>query len=284
MSSLLHDENIHLAPRHTPHKLLTRPLTVAVLNLMPMKEMTETDLLRLISNSSLPVDIELLFTSSHVSKNTPKSHLEAFYHTFDEVRDKHYDGLIVTGAPVEQIPFEEVDYWPELTQIFDWARTNVLSTLYICWGALAGLYYHYGIPKRLLAEKLSGVYPHRMCNSREPLFRGFDDHFYVPHSRFSYADRRDIEAVKELEIISDSDYSGVYVVKGLEGREFFITGHSEYSPKTLDFEYRRDMAKGLHPRIPKNYYLDDNPAMEPIVRWRAHANLLFTNWINYYCR
>ncbi len=261
---------------------LTSPLRIAIVNLMPVKTMTETDLLRLISNSPLPVEIDLVTPATHQSKNTPPEHIKAFYTTFDSIRHRHYDGLIVTGAPVEKIPFEQVDYWPELTRIFDWARTSVNSTLYICWAGLAGLYYHYGVTKHVIDRKISGVFPHTVTDPLHPIFRGFDDVFFVPHSRFSEVRRSDIEKVPELTILSESPDSGIYMVGAGQGREFFITGHSEYSPLTLDFEYRRDCAKGMNPAIPANYYPADDPSRPPIVRWRAHANLLFSNWIHYF--
>ena len=278
----LREENIFVIDEQRASSQDIRPLRIAILNLMPLKIMTETDLLRLISNTPLQVELDFIDTDSHVSKNTPREHIETFYKTFDEVRHNNYDGLIITGAPVEKVDFESVDYWDELTQIFDWAKKHVTSTLYICWAALAGLYHHYGIPKYVLDRKISGVFKHRIDDELNPIFRGFDDVFYVPHSRFSEVRREDIENVKELKIIAESDESGIYMVMARGGREFFITGHSEYSPYTLDFEYRRDLEKGMTPSIPANYYLDDNPANPPIVRWRSHANLLFTNWLNYF--
>ncbi len=278
----LREENIFVIDEQRASSQDIRPLRIAILNLMPLKIMTETDLLRLISNTPLQVELDFIDTDSHVSKNTPREHIETFYKTFDEVRHNNYDGLIITGAPVEKVDFESVDYWDELTQIFDWAKKHVTSTLYICWAALAGLYHHYGIPKYVLDRKISGVFKHRIDDELNPIFRGFDDVFYVPHSRFSEVRREDIEKVKELKIIAESDESGIYMVMARGGREFFITGHSEYSPYTLDFEYRRDLEKGMNPSIPANYYLDDNPANPPIVRWRSHANLLFTNWLNYF--
>lgn len=275
-------ENIFVLDRHRAESQDIRPLRIAILNLMPLKIMTETDLLRLLSNSPLQIEIDFIDMESHNSLNTPGEHIEAFYQSFPAIRQRTYDGLIITGAPVEKIDFECVDYWPELIEVMDWARTHVTSTLYICWAALAGLYHHYGIPKHVLDRKISGVFPHYVLDRRNPIFRGFDDIFYVPHSRFSEVRRQDIEQVADLSIISESPESGIYMVAGRGGREFFITGHSEYSPRTLDFEYRRDLAKGLNPTIPANYYTDNNPDLEPIVRWRSHANLLFTNWLNYF--
>ena len=278
----LREENIFVIDEQRASSQDIRPLRIAILNLMPLKIMTETDLLRLISNTPLQVELDLIDTDSHVSKNTPREHIEAFYKTFEEVKHNNYDGLIITGAPVEKVDFETVDYWEELTRIFDWAKTHVTSTLYICWAALAGLYHHYGIPKYVLDHTISGVFKHRIDDELNPIFRGFDDVFYVPHSRFSEVRREDIEKAPDLKIIAESDESGIYMVMARGGREFFITGHSEYSPGTLDFEYRRDLEKGMNPAIPANYYLDDNPDNQPIVRWRSHANLLFSNWLNYF--
>ncbi len=275
-------ENIFVIDEQRASSQDIRPLRIAILNLMPLKIMTETDLLRLLSNTPLQIELDFIDMDSHVSKNTPREHIDMFYKRFDDIRDKNYDGLIITGAPVEKVDFESVDYWSELTGIFRWARTHVTSTLYICWAALAGLYYHYGIPKYVLDRKISGVFPHRILDPQNPIFRGFDDMFYVPHSRFSEVRREDISMVPDLRIISESDESGIYIVSARGGREFFITGHSEYSPYTLDFEYRRDLEKGMNPDIPAHYYACDDPCREPVVRWRSHANLLFTNWLNYF--
>ena len=278
----LRSENIFVIDEQRASSQDIRPLRIAILNLMPLKIMTETDLLRLISNTPLQIELDFIDTDSHVSKNTPREHIETFYKKFDDIKHNNYDGLIITGAPVEKVDFEEVDYWEELTEIFDWAKKHVTSTLYICWAALAGLYYHYGIPKYVLDKKISGVFTHRIDDELNPIFRGFDDVFYVPHSRYSEVRRIDIEKVPELKIIAESDESGVYMVMARGGREFFITGHSEYSPGTLDFEYHRDLEKGINPAIPANYYLNDDPTQQPIVRWRSHANLLFSNWLNYF--
>lgn len=278
----LRNENIFVIEEQRASAQDIRPLKIAILNLMPLKIMTETDLLRLISNTPLQIEIDFLEPDGHVSKNTPREHIEAFYQKFDDIRHDNYDGFIVTGAPVEKVDFEQVDYWPQLREIFDWARTHVTSTLYICWAALAGLYHHYGIPKYVLDKKVSGVFKHTVNDCMNPIFRGFDDIFYVPHSRYSEVRKEDIVKKPELKIIAESSQSGVYIVMARNGREFFITGHSEYSPMTLDFEYRRDLEKGLNPQIPDNYYLDNNPDNPPIVRWRSHANLLFTNWLNYF--
>ena len=278
----LREENIFVIDEQRASSQDIRPLRIAILNLMPLKIMTETDLLRLISNTPLQVELDFIDTDSHVSKNTPREHIETFYKKFEEVKHNNYDGLIITGAPVEKVDFEEVDYWEELTEIFAWAKKHVTSTLYICWAALAGLYYHYGVPKYVLDKKISGVLKHRIDDDLNPIFRGFDDMFYVPHSRYSEVRREDIDKVPALKIIAESAESGIYMVMARGGREFFITGHSEYSPGTLDFEYRRDLEKGINPEIPVNYYENDNPDNPPIVRWRSHANLLFSNWLNYF--
>lgn len=278
----LKTENIFVIDEQRASSQDIRPLRIAILNLMPLKIMTETDLLRLLSNTPLQIELDFIDTDSHVCKNTPREHIETFYKSFDDIRHNNYDGFIVTGAPVEKVDFDEVDYWDELCDIFEWAKTHVTSTLYICWAAFAGLFYHYGVPKHVIEHKISGVFKHHILDPMNPIFRGFDDEFFVPHSRFSEVRRTDIEKVPELSIISESDDAGVYVVMARGGREFFITGHSEYSPRTLDFEYHRDLDKGMNPSIPANYYKNDDPTQEPIVRWRSHANLLFTNWLNYF--
>lgn len=278
----LREENIFVIDEQRASSQDIRPLRIGILNLMPLKIMTETDLLRLISNTPLQIELDLIDTASHVSRNTPREHVEEFYKTFEDIRQQNYDGFIITGAPVEKVDFEEVDYWQELCEIFDWARTHVTSTLYICWAAFAGLYHYYGVPKHVIDRKISGVFPHHISDPKNPIFRGFDDEFYVPHSRFSEVRREEIERVDGLDIIAESDESGVYMVMARNGREFFITGHSEYSPGTLDFEYRRDLEKGMNPHVPVHYYVDDDPAKGPIVRWRSHANLLFSNWLNYF--
>ncbi len=278
----LRNENIFVIDEQRASSQDIRPLKIAILNLMPLKIMTETDLLRLLSNTPLQIEIDFIEPDGHVSKNTPREHIDAFYKKFDDIKEDNYDGFIITGAPVEKVDFEEVDYWQQLTEIFSWARTHVTSTLYICWAALAGLYYHYGVKKYVLDRKISGVFKHYIDDPRNPIFRGFDDEFYVPHSRYSEVRKEDILPIADLKIISESDESGVYMVMGRGGREFYITGHSEYSPMTLDFEYHRDLEKGLNPHVPDNYYVDDDPGKKPIVRWRSHANLLFTNWLNYF--
>ncbi|MDR2042456.1 MAG: homoserine O-succinyltransferase [Tannerella sp.] len=259
-----------------------RPLRVAVLNLMPLKIKTETDLTRLLSNSPLQVEIDFLKIREHRSKHTPMEHMEAFYRNFDEVEERYYDGMIVTGAPVEQMPFEEVTYWEELKRIFGWARTHVTSSIYICWAAQAGLYHFYGIPKYDLPAKMFGVFRHTVHNPCLPIFRGFDDVFYVPHSRHTELRREDILRTPALTLLSESREAGVYMVMARGGREFFVTGHSEYAPNTLHDEYVRDLDKGLPIVLPANYYPDDNPGKPPLMRWRSHANMLFINWLNYY--
>lgn len=275
-------ENIFIMGERRASTQDIRPLRIAVLNLMPLKLMTETDLLRLISNTPLQIELDLIDIGTHVSRNTPREHIEAFYKRFEDVRSNFYDGFIITGAPVERVDFEEVDYWEDLTKIFDWVRTHATSTIYICWAAFAGLYHHYGIKKHVLDHKISGVFPHKSNAPHNPIFRGFDDTFHVPHSRYSQLDADEISRNEELSILADSPESGVYMVMARNGREFFITGHSEYSPHTLDFEYHRDLNKGLNPTIPAHYYINDDPEAGPIVKWRSHANLLFTNWLNYF--
>ena len=259
-----------------------RPLKLLILNLMPLKIVTETDLLRLISNTPLQIELDLMNVSGHISRNTPIEHIDTFYKDFNDIRNQNYDGMIITGAPVEKLHFEEVDYWNELVEIFDWAHKHVTSTLYICWAALAGLYHFYQIPKYPLEKKLFGVFAHHKHDEKNPIFRGFDDIFHVPHSRYSEVRKADIEKNEALTILSESEEAGVYMVMARGGRAFFITGHSEYSALTLDIEYRRDKAKGLDIAVPRNYYPGDNPQNRPIVNWRGHANLLFTNWLNYF--
>lgn len=279
---VLTGENIFVMTETRARTQDIRPLKIALLNLMPTKIATETQLLRLIGNTPLQVDITFIHMQSHESKNTPGEHLLKFYNTFNEIRHMRFDGLIITGAPVELLPFEEVDYWDELTAIMDWSLRNVYSTFYICWGAQAGLYHHYGIPKHSLPEKLSGVYRHRVAKKNEMLLRGFDECFYVPHSRYTEVRREDIEKVPGLEILSESDEAGIYIVLAKNGRQVFATGHSEYDPMTLKYEYERDLGRGLNPKPPRNYFRNDDPEEYPMVRWRAHANLLFANWLNYY--
>jgi len=259
-----------------------RPLKVALLNLMPIKIDTETDFIRLLSDSPLQIEIDLLKMQTHNSKNTSKEHLAAFYKNFEDIRQSNYDGMIITGAPIELLDFEAVDYWDELTGIMDWAARHIASTLYICWGAQAGLYHFHGIPKYPLGRKKFGVFKHTVNRPNIPLFRGFDDEFYAPHSRHTEIRREDILKVPALKILSESAEAGVYVVMAREGREIFVVGHSEYAPNTLHTEYFRDLGKNLPIDVPVNYYVDDNPQKEIRVRWRAHAHLLFKNWLEYY--
>lgn len=279
---LLKKENIFVIDNTRAEGQDIRPLRIVILNLMPLKITTETDLVRLLSNTPLQIEISFMKLRSHTPKNTPIEHMKAFYKDFELMRDERFDGMIITGAPVEQMPFEEVSYWPEVSEIFDWARTHVTSTLYICWAAQAGLYRHYGIPKHELPAKMFGIFEHHVNNPLLPIFRGFDDVFYVPHSRHTEIRREDIEKCSELDIVAESNEAGVYMVMARNGREIFVTGHSEYSPYTLDAEYRRDLDKGLPIEMPKNYYRNNDPSLPPLVRWRAHANLLFSNWLNYY--
>ena len=278
----LRKENIFVMDSERAQSQEIRPLKIVVLNLMPLKITTETDLVRLLSNSPLQIEVDFLRLKSHTSKNTPIEHMMAFYKDLDEIQKSNYDGMIITGAPVELLEFEDVKYWKELTGIFEWAHKHVTSTLYICWAAQAGLFHFYGVPKYPLPEKMFGVFEHKTNNSLNPIFRGFDDVFYVPHSRHTEIRREDILKVPELTLLSESEKSGVYMVMARNGRDFFITGHSEYSANTLDTEYKRDVKKGLPIKLPENYYRDNDPKNEPLVRWRSHANLLFTNWLNYF--
>lgn len=278
----LEEENVFVMGEKRAMHQDIRPLRIAILNLMPTKIATETQLLRLLSNSALQVDITLLHMESHESKNTPTDHLLNHYDSFEDVKDQKFDGLIITGAPVEHLPFEEVDYWPELQKVLDWKETHVYSTFHICWGAQAGLYHRHGVPKYPLPAKMFGVFPHLVMKSHEPLLRGFDDEFYAPHSRHTEIRVDDVERVADLDILSLSEEAGVYVVASKDRRQFYITGHSEYDPLTLKSEYDRDVNKGLPIHVPKNYYPSDNPALPPVVRWRGHASLLFSNWLNYY--
>lgn len=279
---VLNSENIFVMTETRAITQDIRPLKLLILNLMPLKIDTETQLSRMLGNTPLQIEIELLKTNTYESKNTSAEHLLSFYKTFDEVRDRKFDGLIITGAPVEQMEFEEVEYWDELCEIMEWSKKNVTSTFHICWGAQAGLYYHYGIKKYPLEKKLFGVYPHTVEYKKSILMRGFDDTFYVPHSRHTTVKREDIEAVPELKILSTSPEAGVYAVSSKNGRQIFITGHSEYDPGTLRKEYLRDKNLGLPIEIPENYFPDNDDAKEPVSTWRAHANLLYTNWLNYF--
>ena len=281
-ASTLQQENIFVMTQTRALTQDIRPLEIVLLNLMPTKITTETQLTRLLGNTPLQVHLELMHTTSHKSRNVSQEHLLSFYKTFDELKDRKFDGMVITGAPVEQMDFEDVDYWEELCQIMEWSKTHVHSTFHICWGAQAGLYYHYGIPKRQLEEKLFGVFPHRADYKRAILLRGFDDTFYVPHSRHTTVLREDIEAAGGLKILASSPEAGVYAVMNKAGRQIFITGHSEYDPETLRTEYLRDKNAGLTIRIPENYFPEDDDSREPMVRWRGHANLLFSNWLNYF--
>lgn len=278
----LQSENIFVMTEKRAVSQDIRPLRIAIFNLMPTKVTTETQLMRALSNSPLQVEVVLLHASSHVSKNTSQSHLESFYKTFDDVKDEKFDGLIITGAPVELLDFKEVDYWDELTCVMDWSKTHVTSTFYICWAAQAGLYYHYGIPKYVLPEKLFGIFKHSVKRPRAKLLSGFDDEFYAPHSRYTTVLKEDIKKIPELNILASSKEAGVYLVASKDGKNIFVTGHSEYDADTLHKEYLRDMESGLNTKIPKNYYKDDNPKNPVKVNWRAHSNLLFVNWLNYY--
>lgn len=278
----LKHENIFVLGDERANSQDIRPLRIVVLNLMPLKITTETDLIRLLSNSPLQLDIQFMKVKAHTSKNTPIEHMQAFYRDFEKMADEKFDGMIITGAPVEHLEYEQVTYWEEISGIFQWARTHVTSTLYICWAAQAGLYYHYGVPKYPLPEKMFGIFPQVPLQPSLPIFRGFDDVFYMPHSRHTELRREDILAVPELSLIAESPMSGVSMVMARGGREIFITGHSEYSPYTLDTEYKRDLGKGLPIQKPYNYYTNDDSTQPPLVTWRAHGNLLFQNWLNYY--
>ncbi|MBM7565327.1 homoserine O-acetyltransferase MetA [Paenibacillus sacheonensis] len=279
---ILTEENIFVMDESVAYHQDIRPLRIAILNLMPTKEVTETQLLRLIGNTPLQVEVVLLHPKTHLSKNTSAQHLESFYKTFDDIKHEYYDGMIITGAPVETLPFEEVNYWEELKDIMDWSARKVTSTFHICWGAQAGLYHHYGIPKYDLADKMFGVFPHEVDKREVPLMRGFDEQFFVPQSRHTEVRREDVEAVNDLDILSSSPDAGVYIAASRNGRQIFVTGHSEYDPSSLKAEYDRDVAKGMDIAIPKNYYPNDDPSRQPRSTWRAHANLLFSNWLNYY--
>ncbi len=279
---ILKKENIFVMNESRAHTQMVRPLKIVVLNLMPLKITTETDLIRLLSNTPLQMEITFMKLKSHTPKNTPIEHMMMFYKDFDILKQQKWDGMIVTGAPIEQLKFEDVEYWEEIKDIFDWARTHVTSTLYICWAAQAGLYHFYGVPKYPLPSKMFGIFAQTPLQPELPIFRGFDDVFMMPHSRHTEVRHDDIEAEKELTIISESPESGVSMVMARNGREFFITGHLEYAPDTLDKEYRRDFGKRNDVSVPVNYYRDDDPAKGPLVTWRSHANLLFFNWINYY--
>lgn len=278
----LADENIFVMTEKRAITQDIRPLKIVLLNLMPKKIETETQISRILGNTPLQIELTLIRTKTHMSKNVSKEHLLSFYKTFDEIKNQKFDGMIITGAPVEMLPFEEVDYWDELCEIMDWSVKNVHSTLHICWGAQAGLYHHFGIKKYKMDEKLFGVFPHTCDYPTSMLLRGFDNVFYAPHSRYTYVKREEIEKCNDLRILASSKEAGVHIVSKIGGRQFFVMGHSEYDPLTLDSEYRRDVSAGLDTALPKNYYIDNDPANGPLVNWRAHGNLLFTNWLNYF--
>lgn len=280
--TILESENIFLMDENRADVQDIRPLQIAILNLMPIKEDTETQLLRALSNTPLQIDVTFLAIASHVSKNTSASHLNKFYKSFCDVRSQNFDGLIITGAPLEQMEFEQVTYWDELTAIMKWSETHVTSTLHICWGAQAGLYFHYGIEKYFLPEKLSGIYQQQVLNRKIPIVRGFDDIFLAPHSRYTGNRKEDIVKNPDLTIVAESEAAGPFLVMAEGGKRIFVMGHPEYDRMTLDQEYKRDVGKGLNPAIPKNYYTNDDSSMHPHLTWRAHANTLYTNWLNYY--
>ncbi len=278
----LENENIFVMDETRAMHQDIRPLKVCILNLMPLKEETELQLLRVLSNTPLQIDVSFMTLKSHVSLNTSASHLNKFYITYDDVKEEKFDGLIITGAPVEQMAFEEVDYWEELCRIMDWSKSNVTSTLHICWGAQAGLYYHFGLQKKSLDKKISGIFEHRVRNRKEPLVRGFDDYFYAPHSRYTEVTKEDVYACEELKVLAESEEAGIYIAMSGEGKQIFITGHPEYDRVTLKNEYIRDCGRGLNPEIPKHYFPDDDPEKEPFLQWRSHSINLYSNWLNYY--
>lgn len=279
---VLEDENIFIMDENRAISQEIRPLQIAILNLMPLKEATEVQLMRSLSNTPLQFDITFLTTASYVGTNTAASHLDKFYQTFDDVKDKRFDGLVITGAPVERMEFEEVGYWEELTQIMEWSKEAVTSTLHICWGAQAGLYYHYGLPKRLLDSKISGIFKHEVKHRKNPLVRGLDDVFWAPHSRYTEVPLDEIKKKKELTVLAESKEAGAFLVMAQDGKQIFVLGHPEYDRLTLDEEYKRDLAKGIEVTMPKNYYPDDDPTQRPLLTWRAHANAIYTNWLNYF--
>ena len=279
---VLEDENIFIMDENRAISQEIRPLQIAILNLMPLKEATEVQLMRSLSNTPLQFDITFLTTASYVGTNTASSHLDKFYQTFDDVKDKRFDGLVITGAPVERMEFEEVGYWEELTQIMEWSKEAVTSTLHICWGAQAGLYYHYGLPKRLLDSKISGIFKHEVKHRKNPLVRGLDDVFWAPHSRYTEVPLDEIKKKKELTVLAESKEAGAFLVMAQDGKQIFVLGHPEYDRLTLDEEYKRDLAKGIEVTMPKNYYPDDDPTQRPLLTWRAHANAIYTNWLNYF--
>ena len=282
VKEILEQENIFVMDEYRAAHQQIRPISIGLLNLMPLKEDTELQILRSLSNTPLQVDVTFVRVSSHVSKNTSTSHIYKFYESFENIKNKKFDGFIITGAPVEQMPFEEVDYWNELKEIMEWTKTNVTSTLHLCWGAQAGIYYHYGIDKVMLSEKKFGVFPHHVRDRKIPLVRGFDDIFYAPHSRHTEVPLKELEADDRIRILADSDEAGVFLCMAEEGKQVFVMGHPEYDRMTLDTEYKRDCAKGLDIQIPVNYYPDNNPDNKPNLLWRSHANTLYSNWMNYY--
>lgn len=281
-AKILAGENIFVMDERRAMSQDIRPLQIGILNLMPNKIATETQLSRLLGNTPLQVEVELIQVSTHKAKNVSEEHMLKFYKTFSEIKDRKFDGFIITGAPVEKMDYTEVNYWDELCEIMEWTKTNVHSTFHICWGAQAALYYHYGIEKRLLPEKLSGVYSHRVVHKNPMLLRGFDDEFFVPHSRHTTVDIEDVKKHPEIKILAVSDKAGLYAAATDEGRQIFITGHSEYDKNTLSDEYFRDKAAGMNPHIPENYFPDDDVTREPVVKWRSHANLIYSNWLNYF--
>ncbi|MCI8925366.1 MAG: homoserine O-succinyltransferase [Lachnospiraceae bacterium] len=279
---ILENENIFVMDEYRAMHQDIRPLQICILNLMPVKQDTELQLLRVLSNTPLHIDVSFMKMNSHVSLNTPIHHLNRFYNTFNELRNRRFDGLIITGAPVEQIPFEEVDYWPELCEIMEWTKDHVTSTFHICWGAQAGLYYHYGMEKVMLPEKLFGVFEHKVMNRKIPLVRGFDDYFYIPHSRHTAVRSEEIHACSDLTVLAESEEAGVFLCMTEGGKQIFIMGHPEYDRYTLHNEYIRDKEKGLPIKIPKNYYPEDDDTKKPALQWRSHSNDLYSNWLNYY--
>ncbi len=279
---IMEEENIFMMDEIRAGLQDIRPLKIAILNLMPLKEDTEVQLLRCLSNTPLQVEVTFISTASYIGTNTSKSHLDQFYLTYDDIKDIKFDGFIITGAPVEDKQWEDVIYWEELKKIMEWSKTHVTSTLHICWGAQAGIYYHYGIDKYNLPKKLSGIYNHRVYNRKEPIVRGFDDVFLAPHSRYTGIRREDVEKVPELIILADSEEAGLFLAMESQGKQIFVFGHPEYDRITLDKEYKRDVDKGINPDVPVNYYKDDNPENKPLLTWRSHANALYTNWLNYY--
>lgn len=279
---ILEQENIFVMDENRAMHQDIRPINIVIVNLMPLKEDTELQILRSLSNTPLQVDVSFLTPASHASTHTSKSHLNKFYQTFDEIKKQYFDGLIITGAPVELMEYEEVDYWPEICEIMEWSKKHVTSTLHLCWGAQAGLYYHYGIPKHILDEKMFGVFRHKVMNRKIPLVRGFDDYFYAPHSRHTEIRKEDILAHDELTILAESEDAGVFLLMNQDGSQIFVMGHPEYDRMTLDSEYKRDKAKGLPIRLPVNYYPNDDDTQRPLLQWRSHGNIMYANWLNYY--